>query len=81
MTQIADSLYDNNVNSMWSQINRMCSSKCVTPTCIDKAHGSNIAKVFKDKYSLLYNSVPSSKCDIEQIENEIKEHLRSRCLS
>ena len=66
---------------MWSKIQRMCSSKCATPTCIDDACGSDIVNVFKEKYSALYNSVPSKANERHEIEKEIKRQIRAKCSS
>ena len=80
MTQLAESLYNSNVNCMWSQIKRMCSRKSAVSPCIDDAYGSDIANVFKDKYSLLYKSVPLESSDIDEMKKQIEEKVNSKCL-
>ena len=73
-TKLADIHSDNNL--FWQNIKSLNPANKTVPTSVDGKQGSSeIAKLFRNKYELLYNSVPTSDSVLSSISNEIDDRL------
>ena len=73
-SKLADIHSDNNL--FWQNIKSLNPANKTIPTSVDGKQGSSeIAKLFRSKYELLYNSVPTSGSVLSGISNEIDDRL------
>ena len=67
-TRFAENHKDKNPTQFWHEVKKMSRSKKVSPTSIDgKYDDMEICKLFHEKYKILYDSVPSSKNELNDI--------------
>ena len=61
--RIADKMCQTDQRNFWKEIRCTMNSNVKLPTCIDGVHGdSNIAALWKNHYSTIFDSVPNSCC-------------------
>ncbi len=74
---MAESLiYERNHRNLWAEYKKLeGQSKQKPPHMNDRTEPKHIAELFTDKYSTLYNSVPSDEEELCSIKKKIKEEL------
>ncbi len=74
---MADNLiYERNHRNIWAEYKKLeGQSKQNTHHMNDRTEPKDIAEFFRDKFSTLYNSVPSDEDELCSIKKKIKEEL------
>ena len=75
------SVFEKNSRQLWKEVRKLRNSKSVVTNCMDKKTGcENIAELFSEKYSELYNSVSYESDQLTTITSHNQVKLRSRNL-
>ena len=73
-SRFAENHKDKNPTQFWHEVKKMSRSKRVSPTSIDgKYDDMEICKLFHEKYKILYDSVPSSKNELNDIFDKVND--------
>ncbi len=69
-------IYETNHRNFWAEYKKLeGQSKQKPPHMNHRTEPKDIAELFTDKYSTLYNSVPSDEEELYSIKKKIKEEL------
>ena len=67
---MARSVAENNSRQLWREVRQLKNSKSCVTNCMDKKTGcENIAELFSEKHSTLYNSVSYETDQLTNITN------------
>ena len=78
--KLAELLVTKDNSSFWENIKRLKGNIKYVPCSIDNESGDkNIASLFSEKFSLLYNSVSYNLSEMKTIEKDIKTNICNMC--
>jgi hypothetical protein len=78
--RMADAFRENRSRDLWSEIKRVKGSGCRQSTVIDGAVGSqDSCHAFHEVYKSLYQSVPTSDCELDALSEELSASVLDQC--
>ena len=79
---MARSVAENNSRQLWEEVRQLRNSKSCVTNCMDKKTGcENIAELFSEKYSELYNSVSYETDQLATITNNNMKDITMYCMN
>ena len=79
---MARSVAENNSRQLWKEVRQLKNSKSCVTNCMDKKTGcENIAELFSEKYSELYNSVSYETDQLATITNNNMKDIAMYCMN
>ena len=79
---MARSVAEKNSRQLWKEVRQLKNSKSCVTNCIDKKTGcQNIAELFSEKYSELYNSVSYETDQLATITNNNMKDITMYCMN
>ena len=74
--RMAESIAGNNSRNFWDEVKKVNGNGAVYPTSVEgKTDSYDIASLFAEKYSKLYNSVPSDPARLMRVKQDIEKRL------
>ena len=78
--KLASEMINNDYVNFWKDIRRLNGKCCKLPSKVENTVGeSDIAELFKNKYSELYNCVSYSKNEMANLDKKFNNGINSLC--
>ena len=75
--KLAESVENNLARDLWAELKKMDENRNTLPSSINGlSDDSEIASIFANKYKTLYNSVPTSKEELDRLRNDMTEEMK-----